>query len=97
MQRVSDVLLEKLRQPFAATGVEGFCGKVLQDLLRVVGATEKSAVQPRPNAAMGLDCARDHQHAKRRTNRNGGLRAGREITGEGLPEPQRQPYREDEN
>ena len=84
-------------RPFAAAGVEGLCGKVLQDLLRVIGAAEKDAVQPRANAAMGLGCARDHQHAKRRTNGNGGLRAGGEITRERLPEPQRQAHREDED
>ena len=42
MQRIADVLLEKQRQPFAAAGVEGLCGKILQDLLRVVGLRKKA-------------------------------------------------------
>ena len=74
---MTNVLPQQGSQIFARRDGERPGSQVFQNLLRVVGAAEKGAVQPSAHAAVDLGRARDHQHAKGRTNGNSGLRRRR--------------------
>ena len=97
MQRIPDVLLQQRSQFFARGDGQRSGRKLFQDLLRVVGAAEERAVQPRADIAMDLGCSRNQQHTKGRADGNRGLRAGGEMPRECLPEPQCQTYRNRKN
>ena len=93
MQRVVNLIVQQGGQSFAAADGKRLGGQVLQNLLRVVGAAEEGAVQPRAHAAMHLGCARDQQHAEGRAHGNGGFRSGGEMAGEYLRQPEGRAHR----
>ena len=73
MQGIPNVLLQQRSQILAGGDVQSLRGKVFQNLLRIVGATEERTVQPRPNSAMDLCSSGNQQHTKHRTDGNRSL------------------------
>ena len=84
MKRVANVALQQGGQPFAVGDREGARGQFFQDLLGVVGAAKKSAVQALADAAMNLGARRDQQHAESRAHGNGSPGANREARGKSI-------------
>jgi hypothetical protein len=92
MQSIVYVLVQQMRQAFAVSHSQRLCRQVFQDLLRVVGAAEESAVQSGPHSAMHLCSAGDQQDAECRSYRYGDFRSCREAPCVSLSKPQGEAY-----